>query len=61
MSKESALTEKQKRWAYEKWCLGYTQEQIASALYVSVKTVRRAFQGKKRERPHLIYDDNQAT
>jgi len=51
-----ALNEYKKRWAYEKWCLGYTQQQIADALYVCEKTVQRALKGKPRIRPILKYE-----
>lgn len=51
----SALSDKQKEWAYEKWCLGYTQLQIAEALYVCEKTVQRALKNRPRIRPILIY------
>ena len=52
----TALTQEQMDWAYKKWCDGYTCIQIADALYVSEKTVRRAFKGKKRIRTILVYD-----
>ena len=52
-----ALTSAQVEWAYEKWCLGYTQAQIAEALQVNPRTVLREFEllGKPRVRPKLIY------
>lgn len=50
-----ALTFKQKQWAYDMWCLGYTQKQIADALFVCVKTVQRALKDKPRIRPNLTY------
>lgn len=50
-----ALTFKQKQWAYDMWCLGYTQKQIANALFVCEKTVQRALKNKQRKRPVLIY------
>lgn len=28
------LTKHEEEWAYQKWCEGYTQRQIADALYV---------------------------
>ena len=55
MSKTAALSHAQKEWAYEKWCEGYTLEQIADALYVCTKTVRRAINGRPRIRPILKY------
>ena len=54
------LSWKEVDWAYSKWCEGYTQEQIAEALDVSVKTVHRAFHGRERIRPVLIYDGRKA-
>lgn len=48
------MTHKEKEWAYDKWCMGYTQEQIATALGVCTKTVRRALHGRPRIRPILV-------
>lgn len=48
-----ALTHKQIEWAYEQWCNGYTQVQIADALFVCEKTIRRALKGRMRIRPVL--------
>ena len=53
----SCLSTKEREWAYEKWCEGYTQTQIAVALSVSEKTVRRAIGGKPRIRPVLRYEE----
>ena len=53
----NALTNKQIKWAYEKWCQGYTQQQIADALFVCEKTVYRALKGKPRIRELLIYKE----
>ena len=50
-----ALSFKQKEWAYDMWCLGYTQMQIAEALNVCEKTIQRALKNKPRIRPILIY------
>ena len=55
----SVLSQKQKSWAYEKWCEGYTLMQIADALDVCEKTIRRAIHGRPRIRPILIYQDNE--
>lgn len=52
------LTKKQVEWAYDKWCLGYTQMQIADALNVCEKTIQRALKGKPRIRPILQYQEN---
>ena len=52
----SALSTKQKEWAYEKWCQGYTQRQIADALFVCEKTIRRALKNKPKTRPILKYE-----
>lgn len=49
------LTKEQIEWAYDKWCLGYTQVQIADALYVCENTIQRALKGKPRIRPILKY------
>ena len=48
---------KQKEWAYDQWCNGKTQSQIADALNVSVKTVCRALQGRPKIRPVLVYPE----
>lgn len=52
---KSVLDYKQKEWAYDMWCLGYTQRQIADALFVSEKTICRILNGKQRVRPILKY------
>lgn len=54
----SALDNKQKEWAYQMWCVGYTQLQIAEALNVCEMTVRRALKGRERIRPILKYERN---
>ena len=55
MDSKRALTHKQREWAYEKWCLGYTYYQIAEALNVCTKTIQRAMSGRERIRPILRY------
>ena len=52
----SLFSNKEKKWAYDMWCLGYTQMQIADALHVCERTVRRALKGKPRIRPILKYE-----
>lgn len=49
------LTNKERAWAYEMWCVGYTLDQIAEALGVCHKTVERSFKqhGLVRIRPVL--------
>ena len=54
---EGILTWKEKEWAYEKWCIGYTQLQIAQALHVCDKTVIRALKDRPRIRPILEYTE----
>lgn len=49
------LNWKEREWAYSMWCLGYTQLQIADALFCSAKTIQRALHGKQRIRPVLEY------
>ena len=53
------LSEEESQWAYEKWCEGYTQQQIADALFVCRHTVNSALKGKKKPnpciRPKLVY------
>ena len=53
------LNDKQKAWAYEKWCEGYRQLDIAMALGVCEKTIRRSLSGKPRIRPVLRYEDGE--
>lgn len=57
MRVEGVLTKKQKDWAYRKWCEGRTLLEIAMALDVCDRTIRRAINGKPRIRPVLRYED----
>ena len=50
------LTTKQVEWAYDMWCIGYTQKQIGDALNVCSKTIERALKGRQRIRPILKYN-----
>lgn|GEM_PF-2087962 len=50
------LTAEQIEWAYHKWCAGYSQKEIADALFVDSKTVNRALRDRKRVRPRLVYN-----
>ena len=54
---KSLLDWKQKEWAYDQWCNGKTQEQIADALNVSIKTVSRALHGRPKIKPVLMYTE----
>lgn len=58
-ARQHLLSTDELKWAYEKWCLGYTQEEIAAALYCSSKTLLREFQhrGWRKVRPPLHYYD----
>lgn len=51
------LSWKEKEWAYDQWCNGKTQEEIAGALHCSVKTIRRAFHGRPKIKPVLEYEE----
>ena len=53
---KKALDWRQLEWAYQKWCEGYTQLQIAHALNVCEKTIKRALKSKPRIRPILKYE-----
>lgn len=44
------LSPEQVEQAYGMWCNGYTQKQIADQLYVSERTLRRAFNGRKKKK-----------
>lgn len=59
MNANTALDKEQVRWAYTKWCEGYTLLQIADALNVCEKTIRRAINGKPRIRPILHYSKDE--
>lgn len=53
------LSEEEISWAYEKWCEGYTHQQIAEALYVDRRTIGKALKDKPkipRKRPKLVYN-----
>ena len=49
------LSPEEIEWAYEKWCLGYSQEEIAKVLYVHPNTISYAFRGRKKQKPPLVY------
>ena len=49
MNSKKSLSPEQIELAYVMWCNGYTQKQIASQLYVSERTLRRAFNGRKKK------------
>jgi predicted transcriptional regulator len=51
-----ALTKKQKEWAYEQYCNGYTQSEIADALFCDTVTVWRAINRRPRIKKPLHYD-----
>lgn len=55
---ESILSHKEIEWAYEKWCIGYTQMQIANALHVCDKTIIRVLKDRPRIRPVLKYEED---
>ena len=55
------LTWKEKEWAYDQWCEGKTQAQIAEALNVSLNTLRRALHGRPKIKPVLQYEEGGAT
>ena len=57
MNKNNILTNRQREWAYTKWCEGYTLYQIADALNVCTKTVSRAIGSRERIRPVLRYEE----
>lgn len=55
------LTDKQIEWAYRKWCEGYTQTEIAKALYVCTSTICRCIAGRDRVREELKYTEDEET
>lgn len=50
------LNRKQREWAYDRWCEGYTHQEIADALFCCRKTIARALRGRPRIRPILEYN-----
>ena len=58
MDPRISLSHKQKEWAYEKWCEGRTQAEIADALNVCTKTINRALRGRPRIKPILVYRED---
>lgn len=50
------LSDDEIKWAYKKWCEGYSQRAIAAALYVSNVTIHNMFIGKSRNMPALHYE-----
>lgn len=54
-----ALNPEQIEWAYQKWCEGYTQHQIADALFVDERTIRRMINSRPRIRPILKYEERE--
>lgn len=50
------LNNKQIEWAYQKWCEGHPIWQIAQALNVCEKTVKRAIGIRPRIYTDLVYD-----
>lgn len=59
MYEVAILNQKKKEWAYQKWCEGFRQLDIAMALGVSEKTIQRTISGKPRIRPVLRYEDGE--
>ena len=50
------LSDRQKAWAYEQYCNGYTLNEIAEALFVSYCTIYNAIAGRPRIKKPLHYD-----
>ncbi len=49
------INQEEKRWAYDRWCEGYTYNQIAEALGVSSGQVDAQLRNLPRIRPILHY------
>jgi uncharacterized protein YjcR len=49
------INKEEKRWAYDRWCEGYTYAQIAEALNLSEAQVCEALRELPRIRPMLHY------
>lgn len=56
MPHHQSLTHKEKEWAYEQWCKGYTLVEVAAAMNVCSKTIERAIHGRPRIKPVLVYE-----
>lgn len=56
MGRHKLLTEKQIEWARQKLFEGYTQKEVAAALYVPQATLSRTLDGNIPQRPPLVYD-----
>ena len=55
--KDKLLTHAQCEWAYEKWCEGYTMEEIADCFQCSPRTISRtAIHGRPKIKKLLKYD-----
>lgn len=37
------------KWAYDKWCEGYTKKEIAAALFVNPSTIKDALRGRVKK------------
>lgn len=60
MNRNRALDNEMEEWAWVQWCNGYSQREIAEALFVNEQTVGRTMrkfqkQGRKKERVKLVY------
>lgn len=55
-----ALTEKKLKWAYQKWCEGFSVLEIAEALYIDSSTLYKIFRkrGLVRIRIPLKYEED---
>ena len=47
------LTAIELQWAYEKWCNGYSQQEIAVSLHVSLSKLKRIFKKHKFKKKKL--------
>ena len=56
--KKDSLAHNQKEWAYARWCEGRTLLEIAMALNVCDRTIRRAINGRPRNKPVLVYRED---
>lgn len=47
------LTTVELQWAYESWCNGHSQQEIADALHVSLSKLKRIFKKHKLKKKKL--------
>jgi len=54
------LTEEQIQCAYQNWCNGYSQEEIAFRMHIDINKLKRVFKAHKlkKQKPPFIMPEN---